>query len=141
MAIMHPLRTVAAKTDVTILDMGRRFGSALEPRDEVEDSVATVAAVGEMLDRMQTQIEEQAALISAYKREISELTMHKEAAYGEMTKAEVGLRAERDRADRAERLCEQLTASERDAQDKIKRLIVSVRSTFSRAEQAARIAS
>ena len=131
----HPLRSNMTKA--TIHEIGTRFGTSSDTRDEIEDSVATVAAVGDMLDRMQTQIEDQAAQLSSYRKEVRDLTMHKEAAYSEMTKAETAMRAERERADRAERLCQQLSASEREAQDKIKRLIVTVRTTFNRAEQMA----
>lgn len=131
MSHLHSLRSVPV--NATILEVGKRFGTS-EPREDIEDSVATVAAVGEMLDRMQTQLEKQAAQIVGYQKEVRDLVMHKEAAYSEMTRAETAMRAERERADRAERMCQQLTASESEAQEKTKRLIVAVRTTFSRAD-------
>ena len=131
MSRLHPLRSVP--TNASILDLSRRL-SANQPHDDIEDSVATVAAVGEMLDRMQTQLEKQAAQIVGYQKEVRDLVMHKEAAYSEMTRAEAALRAERERADRAERMCQQLTVSEGEAHEKIKRLIVSVRTSFARAD-------
>lgn len=137
---LHPLRSTT--TNATVFEIGARLSAAADARDEIEDSVATVAAVGEMLDRMQTQIEEQVAQIAGLRKEVRDLSVHKEAAFGEMTKAEAAMRAERERADRAERLCQQLTASEREAQEKIKRLVLSVRNTFfKRAEPMASAAA
>ena len=119
--------------DATVLDLSSRSG-ARGSRDENDDPEATIVAVGEMLDRMQAQIEKQAAQIAGYQKEVRDLAMHKEAAYGEMTRAETAMRAERERADRAEQLCQQLTTAEREAQEKLKRLIAAVQTTFARAK-------
>lgn len=137
---LHPLRSTA--TNATVFEFSSRLGAAANARDDVEDSVATVAAVGELLDRMQTQIEEQVAQLAGFRKEVRELTANRDAAYGEVTKAQTTMRAERERADRAERLCQQLTASEREAQEKVKRLVATVRNTFfKRAEPMASAAA
>lgn len=133
MSHLQQLRSIPKNPNPTVLDLNNRVG-ARAALDEFDDSEATVTAVGEMLDRMQTQIEEQAAQIAGYQKEVRDLTMHKEAAYGEMTRAETAMRAERERANRAEQMCQHLTTAEREAQEKLKRLMAAVQTNFARAK-------
>ena len=134
---LHPLRS--EPMNATVLNMGRR-DYANNSEDEIEVSVSIVVAMGEMLDRMQTQMEEQASKIIGYQEKVRELTMQKEAAYKELTNAETMIRVERERSERAERMVKQTSASEREAQEKIKRLVATVKSSFGRAENALAIA-
>ena len=138
MSQLHPLRSEPMKANV--LDMGRRF-SASDPDEEIEISVATVTAVGEMLDRMQTQIEKQATQIAGYQKEVRDLSMSKDAAYEEVRKAETAMRAERERAERNERMYQQASVSASASNEKVKRLIAAVRTAFGGAEAVQRNAS
>lgn len=130
MSQLHPIRKVSANLALlsskapTIAD------------DEFEGTIATISAVGERLDRMQSRLEEQTALIADLKKEVSDLAMHKEAAYSEMAKSEAALQVERARAERAEQSLQEAGRKEREASERLSRMVGSVRDTFGRVERA-----
>lgn len=124
----HPLRATNS-TSSNVYELAEHTAVASAQRD-LTRSLQTVQAVGEVIAAMQAQIAELTETVARNASEIKELRIHKEAAYSAMSKAETAARADRARAEEAERLCADLSSSQQQSSDHLQQLFTALEETF-----------